>query len=330
MNVIAFDGVCLGDGPTTGVGRAFLDGLHAYAGRADADCVLLVPAGANRPTISGLRCVDAPRGSVRRQRELPRLLRDVGADLLHSSVAAVPLRAPCPTIATVHDLPWLHPEAAERSSWWRRFATRRSLRSATRVIAPSSMSAEDAQRCIGHGGAKVEVVPHGVASPTLPRLDEDRRDGPLLVLGDDRPRKNRARLIAALEEIPRDDRPTLRFVGPPDDYVTEHEKHDLLRTCRGVVHVSRFEGFGLPALEALAHGAPLLCADLPPLREVAGDVAAYVDPDDTRAIAEGLAKVHRDRALRARQVTDGPKRAARFSLQRLADSWLRIHREVLT
>ena len=330
MSVVAFDGVCLGDGPPTGVGRAFLDGLQEYVGRADADCVLLMPAGATQPTISGLRCVDAPRGRLRRQRELPRLLHEVGADLLHSSVAAVPLRAPCPTIATVHDLPWLHPEAAERSSWWRRFATRRSLRSATRVIAPSTMSAQDARRCLGDGCAKVELVPHGVAAPALPPLDEDRRAGPLLILGDDRPRKNRTRLIAALEEIPRDDRPTLRFVGPPDDYVTEHEKHDLLRTCRGVVHVSRFEGFGLPVLEALAHGAPLLCADLSPLREIAGDVAAYVDPDDTRAIAEGLAKVHRDRALRARQVTDGPKRAARFSLQRLADSWLRIHREVLT
>ncbi|MEC9046874.1 MAG: glycosyltransferase family 1 protein [Planctomycetota bacterium] len=327
MSVIAFDGVCLGDGPATGVGRAFLDGLRAFAASGDEECVLLTPECAELEDLPGVRRVTAPRGRLRRQRQLPGLLRALGADLLHSSVAAVPLRAPCPTIATVHDLPWFHPELGERPSWWRRFATARALRSAARVLAPSTMTMRDARRLLGRDGDRVALVPHGALEATT--TPEEQRDGPLLVLGDDRPRKNRARVAAAHARLDPSDRPPLRFVGPPDDYVDEAEKRALLQRCRAVVHASRFEGFGLPVLEALAHGAPLVCSDIEPLREIAGDVPRYVDPDDTASIEAGLEAVLRDRDLRRRQVSAGPARAANFSLRRLADNWRRVHAEVL-
>ena len=329
MSVIAFDGICFGDGPTTGVGRAFLEGLRAYASRSRAECVLLVPEGAEVESIEGVRPVAAPRGRLRRQRLLPRLLRELHADLLHSSVAAVPLRATCPTIATVHDLPWLHKHLDERSSWWRRFATKRSLQSAARVLAPSTMTLLDAQRVVGGDGPPVELIPHGVSAPPTPPLRQAQRIGPLIVLGDDRPRKNRAKVREAYHRIAAQHPPELRFIGPPDAYVCERDKQELLRTCRAVIHASRFEGFGLVVLEALAHGAPLLCSDLPPLREIAGDVARYVDPDDVASIADGLVAVHSDDALRARQVDDGPRRASLFTVERVADGWQRVHEEVL-
>ncbi|MCK5943401.1 MAG: glycosyltransferase family 4 protein [Planctomycetes bacterium] len=331
MTVVAFDGVCFGDGPVTGVGRAFVHGLRAYAARGEHDCVLLLPEGVASEPIDGVRTIAAPRGRWRRQRRLPALLRDLGAALLHSSVASVPLGAPCPTIATVHDLPWLHPELDEPSSCWRRFATRRALRSAARVLAPSTMTMRDAQQLLGADGPPVELAPHGVPPPTSPPLREHQRTGPFLVLGDDRPRKNRVKVRAAhtLLTATGAGAPALRFVGPPNDYVSERDKHELLRTCRAVVHASRFEGFGLPALEALAHGAPLVCADLPPLREIAGDAAVYVDPDEPEAILDGLAAAHGDAALRARLVDAGPRRAALFRPERTAEHWLRVHREVI-
>ena len=331
MSVIAFDGVCLGDGPVTGVGRAFLDGLRAYAATSERECVLLVPTAARAPELPQVRAVDAPRGRWRRQRLLPPLLRRLGAALLHSSVASVPLAAPCPTIATAHDLPWLHPEAGERTSWWRRAATTRALRSAACVLAPSSMTQRDVQRLVTAPARRVELVPHGVEPPAQPPLPETARSGPLLVLGDDRPRKNRANVREAYRRFARgrDDAPALRFVGPPDDYVDEREKRQLLRTCRAVVHASRFEGFGLPVLEALAHGAPLLCSDLEPLRELAGDAARYVDPNDVGSIAAALEAVHGDPELRRTQVDAGPERAGRFTPQRVAEAWARVHREVL-
>ena len=79
MSVIAFDGVCLGDGPATGVGRAFLDGLRAFAASGDEECVLLAPACAEVEDLPGVRRVTAPRGRLRRQRQLPGLLRALGA-----------------------------------------------------------------------------------------------------------------------------------------------------------------------------------------------------------------------------------------------------------
>src|SRR5690606_3930820 len=140
---IVFDGACFGDGPITGVARSFLNALMAYAEGLRDECVLLLPEKATLAAIPNVRMVVAPRGAVRRQLQLPRMLRDLGARLLHSSVASVPIYSPCPTIATAHDLPWLHPELVEPTSLWRQFVTKRALRSAARILAPSTMTCVD-------------------------------------------------------------------------------------------------------------------------------------------------------------------------------------------
>jgi glycosyltransferase involved in cell wall biosynthesis len=336
MLTIAFDGACFGDGPTTGVGRAFATGLAAYAARGDADCVLLLPANASDPAIAGVRTVKAPRGALRRQLQLPHLLRTLRADLLHSSVAAVPLRAPCPTVATVHDLPWLHdelraPDVGERTSRWRIFATVRALRSAAAVLAPSQFTARDARIAMQRRDARLVVVPHGTTlGPAPTDAAIDARSEPFLVLGDDRPRKNRARLVAAWQRalLVRPSLPPLRFVGPPDGYVDEVEKVRLLASCRALVHVSRFEGFGLPVLEGLAHGAPVLCSDLPPHREIAGEHAEFVPPTDVDAIAAGLVRLDRDRDRRRALAHGGHARARAFAPEAVADAWHRLHTEL--
>lgn len=330
--LIAFDGACLRDGPITGVGRAFLDGLAAYAARRDAQCVLLLPTGAPAPDLTHVRTVPAPRTALRRQFLLPRLLAGLRADVLHSSVVAVPLRAPCPTVATVHDLPWLHPALGEATSRWRRWATLRSLRSATAIVAPSAMTRDDAQTLLGRARAALHVVPHGTPLGPPPTDAATRaRRGPFLVLGDDRARKNRDRLrrAHARASAAAADLPGLQFVGPPDAYVDEAAKRRLLQTCRAVVHVSRFEGFGLPVLEGLAHGAPVLCSDLPPHREIATGCALFVDPDDDAAIADGLLCIHGDDAGRWQLAQAGHAQAAHFGPERVAEAWARIHREVV-
>lgn len=328
---VLFDGACLGDLPVTGVGRAFLNGLEAYA-RAFArdggdDLVLLLPEPAAAPDFRGTTIVRGPRGAVRRQWLLPRLVRRLGIDVLHSSVAAVPLAASCPTIATVHDLPWHHAEAGERGSAWRRFATRRSLRAAALVLAPSTFTARDA--ALERGRDDVLVVPHGTPLPAAndpAANDPAARSGPLLALGDDRPRKNRELVLRghALARA-RDARvPDLRFVGPPHAWVDEAEKHRLLATCFAVVQGSRFEGFGLPVLEALAHGAPLACSDIPPFREIAGDDAEYFDPGDQHSIAAALLRLV-EPTRRLALARRGPARAAAFSPARVAASWRTLH-----
>ena len=328
--LIAFDGVCLGDGPPTGVARAFLNGLQAYAESGEHAAVLLLPAGAADPRLPGVRVAAAPRGRLRRQLALPRLLQQLRADVLHSSVAAVPLRAAMPTIASAHDLPWRHAEAGEATTPWRRFATARSLRAAAAVLAPSTMTADDVRALLG-ADARVRVVPHGCALGAEPTAATTAaRRGPFLALGDDRPRKNRELLRRAHARAATQDAtlPPLRFVGPPDDYVDEATKSALLRDCRALVHASRFEGFGLPALEGLAHGAPVVCSDLPPLREIAGDAAWFCGSGDEAAFAQALLAIHRDGALRWRLARDGHARAARFSPAAVATAWAALHREV--
>lgn len=330
--LIAFDGICLADGPPTGVARAFLTGLTAYARSADAPCVLLLPAGAPDPELAGVRTVPAPRGALRRQLVLPGLLRSLGACVLHSPVAAVPLRARCPTVATVHDLPWLHPELGERVACSRRFATRRSLRAAAAILSPSTATADDVRRWLPGRHAPLHVVPHACALGPVPDpAGTAARAGPFLVLGDDRPRKNLARLRAAHAAAAQRcaTLPALQFVGPAHGFVDEATKGRLLRQCRAVVHVSRFEGFGLPVLEGLAHGAPVLCSDLPPHREIAGEHALFVPADDTDAIAAGLVRVHSDEALRTANALAGHARAAAFDPAGLAHRWRTLHTELV-
>lgn len=334
---IVFDGICLGDGPVTGVGRSFLNGLQAYAERDEAPCVLLLPKDVAVEPIASVRTIEAPRGAWQRQRQLPRILANLKARLLHSSVASVPLRAPCPTIATAHDLPWLHPELNEPSSAWRQFATRRALRAATRILTPSAMTKHDVATLLGARCPPIELVLHGTtAGPAPTEAKTAARAGAFLVLGDDRPRKNLARLQAAhqLARSQHADLPDLRFCGPPDHYIDEAEKVALLQTCRGLVHVSHFEGFGMPVLEGLANGAPVVCSDLPPHREIAatsdhGELALFVDATSIEAIANALILIHTDARLRWRLAFAGYQRACTLTPQATAEQWSRIHREVL-
>lgn len=326
---VVFDGAALGLGPITGVGRAFLNALAAYSSLVEAPVWLLLPPGAGDPGFAGVTAVPAPRGALRRQLLLPRLLRQLQADVLHSPVAAVPLRAPCATIATVHDLPWLCPESGERTPAWPRFAARTALRSATAVLAPSQFTLAAARRLLHGTAVRLLYVPHGVALPDAAPPAETR-NGPLLVLGDDRPRKNRARVLQAhaqaLAACPT--LPPLQFVGPPDRYVDEFDKARLLQHCRALVQCSLFEGFGMPLLEGLGHGAPVLAADIAPFREIAGDAALFVDPRDVAAIAAGLLRIHGDAALRQHGADTGRRRAQALQPQHTAEQWLLLHREL--
>lgn len=332
MSTVVFDGACLGDGPITGVGRAFLNALGAYA-ELESRCVLLLPRGAPRPPLAKVEVAEAPRGALRRQLVLPRLLRELRARVLHSSVAAVPLRAGCPTIATVHDLPWLHPELRERTTLWRRSVTRRALRKAAAIVAPSAFTARDVAVLLRSDAPPVHVIAHGTELGALPRSGAAAlRRGPLLVLGDDRPRKNRDRVrqahAIARQRCPR--LPELRFVGPPDDYIDEATKLQLLGSCRAVVQCSLFEGFGMPVLEALANGAPVLCSDIAPFREITrdGDNALLVDPKSVEAIAAGMVRIHEDEPLREQLARSGWHRASHFRRIGVAEQWQRLHTEL--
>ena len=326
---VAFDGAPLDDGDALGVATSFLTGLRAYVARWPGEAVLLLPKGARDPGIATLLVVAAPRGALARQWALPRLVRKLGAKVLHSPVAAVPLGCSRPVIATVHDLPWLCEGSGESTSRRQRLATKWSLRSAAAVVAPSRFTLAAAKRLVSPT-TRLRCIPHATTLPTTTPVDPARRQGPLLTLGDERPRKNRTRVHAAMTLARKlDDRvPEPCFAGPPYNYVDDAGKQALLRGCRALIHCSLFEGFGLPVLEGLAHGIPVLCSDLPPHREIAGDTALFVDPRDTGAIRDGIIRVCSDETRRLRLATAGPVRAADFAPGVVAAAWRALHEEL--
>lgn len=195
------------------------------------------------------------------------------------------------------------------------------------------MTSQDVASLLGPRCPTVELVMHGTAlGPEPTATTPETRNGPFLVLGDNRPRKNLDRLRAAHQAAKAqcEDLPQLQFVGPPNHYIQESAKNDLLKACRALVHVSLFEGFGMPVLEGMASGAPVLCSDLPPHREIASDAALFVNPHDDHAIADALVRIHSDTVLRQDLALSGYNRAQMLTPKATAERWSSIHHSVLS
>jgi glycosyltransferase involved in cell wall biosynthesis len=264
-------------------------------------------------------------------------------DLVHATSAAVPPPRGSPLVATVHDVAFRHfPQAYPASG--RRFherATRIAVGEAALVLVPSAATARDLERLYGLEPARVRVTPLGADPPPDPLDPAPARRllgrlgvrGPfLLAVGTLEPRKNLERLLAAFAvaaaELPEHQ---LVVVGPAGwgralpsaaaatarvvlaGSVDEMTLHGLYASADGLTYPSLYEGFGLPVLEAMAHGTPVLTSDRSSLPEVAGDAALLVDPADADAIAKGMVELVSDGELRARLAASGRRRAAAFS-----------------
>lgn len=329
---IVFDGGVLREPSMTGTGHSFLNTLVAYADVADRPLVLLVPPGVEAPEIPGVLIEAGHAGSLRRATRLPSLLRSLDAAVLHSPVAAIPLRAPCPIVATVHDLPWMAEpriEGDDGDRFRQRVAVRIAARRAATVICVSRTTRRDLVRFLGRRPhARVRVVHPGM---TTPDGSNGRRASHVLVLSADRPRKNLERVRRAHRlATERDPRvPPILLLGPPHRYVSETDKHRALDDAAALVHMSLFEGFGMPIVEAFGRGVPVACSERGSLREVAADAACFADPESVESIAAAIVSVTTDAALRERLRTRGLERARDFDVARAAAAWSRIHRELI-
>ena len=242
-----------------------------------------------------------------------------GADVLHCTTYYGPLRPRVPTVVTVHDLAVLRrPEAF--NAWTRTYVPRvvpRVVHGARRVIAVSEFTADEVETLLGVPRDAIRVVPnavdHSVFTPDGPREEGDY----VLAVGTLEPRKNLARTIEATARLGVE----LRIAGPPGwggvdpggphvrwlGFVDDVQLAALYRGARCVAYPSLYEGFGIPVLEAMACGAPVVTSRGGACEEIAGGAALLVDPLDVASIAEGI-----DRASRE-PPAGGVARAAAFT-----------------
>jgi glycosyltransferase involved in cell wall biosynthesis len=269
---------------------------------------------------------------------LPARARLDGVDVLHCPTHRAPVRSAVPLVVTFHDLAILrHPETF--NAWTRtysRLVLPRVAKAARRLIAVSEFTRRELLELLDVPEERVRVIPNAVGQPFEPRGAAAEGDY-VLAVSTLEPRKNLPRLLDAFERA-RLNGLRLLVAGAPGwggvriegdgvrwlGEVGDEELARLYRGARCVAYVSLYEGFGLPVLEAMACGAPVVAARNDAAAEVAGDAAVLVDPLDPDAIAAGLAEaVERRDELRTR----GLERAAAFSWADAARATVEVYRE---
>jgi glycosyltransferase involved in cell wall biosynthesis len=293
---------------------------------------------------------------------LPVLAAARKLDVLHSPANVGPTIAPrIATVVTLHDLIWFHRAAEWEADPNAARAMRRqvtfSVRHADGVFATSQAAGHDMVGALGVDPARLTVTPMGVRRPTLvatseadlrERLDLGRARV-LLCVAQKRPYKNQASLVRALLAL--DSEIVLVAPGASTEYegelrrlavelgvsdrlrlpawLSESDLAGLYALSEVFALPSRIEGFGLPVLEAMAHGLPVVCADIGALREVSGDAALRFDPDDQPAIEACLIRLFADPKLRQELIARGDEQVNRFTWRQTGVASLRGYRDAM-
>lgn len=260
-------------------------------------------------------------------------------DVLFNPGFTSPLFSPCPLVTVFHDLQHKrHPEYFQRLDlpFWRVFLWM-SAHHARRLIATSEATRADLQHFYRIAGKAITVIPHGVGQRFF-ALDRSSTEPYLLYVATLHPHKNHERLLRAYARRPRRERLVLAGMAGfhahavraliaelrlgeaviLTGWIPREELYELYAHASACVIPSTFEGFGMPVLEALAAGIPTACADIPPLRESAGDAVLFFDPLDEDAIAAALDRITEDEPLRRSFAERGPRQALEFTWERTA------------
>lgn len=277
----------------------------------------------------------------------------------------IPFRFDGPTVITAHDVSWVrHPEYhPQHRLALLRANFERALQQSDRIIVVSEFVRNELHACFSVRPDKVKVVYNGVSPRFTPQTAAATQavlarhglehGSYFAAVGTLEPRKNLHTALAAHAALPHVTRMafplvligvegwltkslheslgaslidgTVRKLG----YVPDDELPLLTAGARALVYPSVYEGFGLPVLEAMAAGVPVLCSTAQALLEVAGDAAIACDPADVQGFTDAMHALIDDRMLRTTLIGRGLARARRFSWQRTADATLDVYREAI-
>jgi glycosyltransferase involved in cell wall biosynthesis len=286
------------------------------------------------------------------QFQLPKLYRQLASSLLFSPIPEAPLGSNCRWIVTVHDLIPLHfPNRFSPATLYNRYYIPQVLKQAVHILCNSAATATDMINFFNIPVNKITPIPLAYDAKNFRYLNLPTRNY-FLYLGRINPYKNVQRLIAAFATLPKCSDHELWFAGPPDarylpalnaqieqlgltdrikflNYVPYNELPKLINQAIALVFPSLWEGFGLPVLEAMACGTPVITSNLASLPEVTGDAAILVNPYDIGAIAAAMTDLTTDPTLHAQLRTAGLARANHFSWAKTGQATVEVLQQYL-
>lgn len=302
------------------------------------------------------------------QSELPKLASQLGLSVLHvPSYRRLLWPKPCALVATIHDLAPFH--VSGKYDWRRMFygrvIARRLARRQDHIIAISQNTADDLSQFFGLVAAKISVIHNGLDHARFfPAQSETARDEIrrkhnfhqpffLYLARLEHPGKNHVRLIEAFNQFKTDTHSAWQLVFGGADwhgsevihtaiadspfaadirclgFVGDSDLPDLYRAADVFVYPSLFEGFGMPPIEAMACGCPVISSECGSLNEVVADAAALVEAQDAESIAHQLTVLAHDEPLRANLRSAGLARAQFFNWQKTARQTLAVYRQAV-
>ncbi|MDB9527478.1 glycosyltransferase family 1 protein [Oscillatoria sp. CS-180] len=301
------------------------------------------------------------KGHLRRllwtQFQLPRIYRQqtrqgAAAPLLFSPIAEAPLFSNCRFIVTIHDLiPLRFPDISRSLTGLHRVYVPQVLRAAAHVICNSQATADDVMAFYGLSSRKIAPIPLAHDAEHFRPLALERQNY-FLILGRHAPYKNVAIALQAFAQLPNPSHYELWIAGPSDkrytpelqrqaealgivdqvrflDYVAYEQLPILLNQALALIFPSLWEGFGLPVLEAMACGTPVIASNISSIPEVTGEAALLVSPTSPDEMTDAMAQVARDRTLWDQLSEAGLKRSAQFSWENTGQATISLLRSYL-
>jgi glycosyltransferase involved in cell wall biosynthesis len=323
--------------------RGLLGGLSRQ--RLDEEYVVLVPPTYREEVPESLEAyqLDLANHTITEIFRLGRLIEDLGIDVFHSPYVSLPhTKRPC--VVNLHDaITQQFPSRNFFAAWYFAYMNRRAARHATRVITGTHAAKADIESVVGCKGEKIVVVPDAVDEIFFRRDIEPpaNRNQYFLYVGGDGTHKNVAGLLRAFALV-REHDPSFSLVltggrfarhgehpnVTPTGFVTREELVSLYRGATAVVVPSWVEGFGLPVLEGMAAGTPVLTSMAAAVLEVSGDAALHADALSPRVFADAMLRIAADEPLRRRLIAAGEERARVFTWDECAYRTRQVYKEV--